>query len=53
MGHLKPSQAAPLRAGIAAYDRQDFKAAATSPRPLALAGDPRAQSYLGDAVATK
>jgi TPR repeat protein len=44
---LAPAQAASLGAGIAAYDRQDFNAAAAIFRPLALAGDPRAQSYLG------
>ena len=44
---LAPAQAASLRAGLAAYDRQDFNAAATILRPLAIAGDPRAQSYVG------
>ena len=42
-----PAHAASLRAGIAAYDREDFNAAAAILRPLAIAGDARAQSYLG------
>ena len=41
---LAPAQAASLRAGLAAYDRQDYNAAAAILRPLAIAGDPRAQS---------
>ena len=49
---LPPAQAASLRAGLAAYDRQDFNAAATILRPLAIAGDPRAQSYVGYMYAT-
>src|SRR5262249_60233427 len=44
---LAPAHAASLRAGIAAYDHQDFNRAAAILRPLAIAGDPRAQSYLG------
>jgi len=44
---LAPAQAASLGAGIAAYDHQDFNRAATILRPLAIAGDPRAQSYVG------
>jgi len=49
---LAPAQAASLGAGIAAYDHQNFNAAAAILRPLALAGDPRAQSYLGYMYAT-
>lgn len=44
---VAPARAASLRAGMAAYNREDFNAAATIFRPLALAGDARAQSYLG------
>ena len=44
---LAPAHAASLHAGIAAYDRQNYNAAAAILRPLAIAGDPRAQSYLG------
>ncbi len=44
---LAPAQAASLRAGIAAYNHENFNAAAAIFRPLAIAGDPRAQSYLG------
>ncbi len=47
LAFLAPAQAASLRAGLAAYDRQDFNAAAAILRPLAIAGDPRAQSYVG------
>jgi uncharacterized protein len=49
---LPPAQAASLRAGLAAYERQDFNAAAAILRPLAIAGDPRAQSYVGYMYAT-
>jgi TPR repeat protein len=49
---LAPAQAASLGGGIAAYDHQNFNAAAAILRPLALAGDPRAQSYLGYMYAT-
>lgn len=41
-----------LRAGIAAYDRQDYVRAAFLLRPLGEAGDPRAQTYLGFMYAT-
>jgi len=44
---LAPARAASLGAGIAAYDRQDFNRAAAILRPLAIAGDPQAQSYVG------
>jgi TPR repeat protein len=47
LGFLAPAQAASLGAGIAAYDHQDFNRAATILRPLAIGGDPRAQSYVG------
>ena len=36
-----------LRAGIAAYNRENYTAAAVIFHPLADLGDPRAQSYLG------
>ncbi len=49
---LAPAQAASLRAGLSAYERQDFNAAAAILRPLAIAGDPRAQSYVGYMYAT-
>ena len=52
LAFLAPAQAASLRAGLAAYERQDFNAAAAILRPLALAGDPRAQSYVGYMYAT-
>jgi TPR repeat protein len=41
------AQAASLGAGIAAYSRQNFNAAAAIFLPLGLKGDARAQSYLG------
>ncbi len=44
---LAPANAASLRTGIAAYEHQDFNAAAAILRPLAISGDPRAQSYVG------
>jgi len=44
---LVPARAASVGAGIAAYNHQDFNLAATILRPLAIAGDPRAQSYVG------
>jgi len=44
---LGPAQAASLRAAVAAYDRGNFNAAAAMFQPLALAGNARAQSYLG------
>jgi uncharacterized protein len=44
---VAPAQAAPLGAGIAAYNRQNFNVAAAIFLPLGLAGDARAQSYLG------
>src|ERR1700758_1160162 len=47
-----PAQAASLSAGIAAYEHQDYNAAAAILRPLAIAGDPRAQSYVGYMYAT-
>src|SRR5690348_3660778 len=49
---VAPAQAASLRSGLAAYERQDFNAAAAILRPLAIAGDPRAQSYVGYMYAT-
>ena len=49
---VAPAQGASLRAGLAAYERQDFNAAAAILRPLAIAGDPRAQSYVGYMYAT-
>jgi TPR repeat protein len=42
-----PAKAASLGAGVAAYDRENFTGAAAIFRPLALAGNARAQSYLG------
>jgi len=47
LAFLAPAQAASLRAGLAAYERQDYNAAAAILRPLAISGDPRAQSYVG------
>jgi uncharacterized protein len=47
LAFLAPARAASLGAGIAAYDRQNYNAAAAIFRPLALAGNPRAQTYLG------
>jgi TPR repeat protein len=41
------AQAASLRAGIAAFNRENFTAAATILHPLADQGDAKAQSYLG------
>ncbi len=49
---LGPAQAGSLRAGLAAYERQDFNTAAAILRPLAITGDPRAQSYVGNMYAT-
>ena len=47
LASVAPARAASLGAGIAAYNHENFNAAAAIFRPLALAGDPRAQSYLG------
>ncbi len=44
---LAPAQAASLRSGLAAFNRGNFNAAAVILGPLAEAGNPRAQSYLG------
>jgi len=44
---LAPAQAASVRAGVAAFNRQNFNAAAVIFGPLAETGDPRAQFYLG------
>jgi TPR repeat protein len=52
LAFLSPAPAASLRAGLAAYDRHDFNAAASILRPLAIAGDPRAQSRVGYMYAT-
>jgi hypothetical protein len=41
------ARAASLGAGVAAYNHENFNAAAVIFRPLALAGNPRAQFYLG------
>ena len=49
---LTPAQAASLSAGLAAYEHQNYNAAAAILRPLAIAGDPRAQSYVGYMYAT-
>jgi len=49
---LAPARAASLQAGLAAYERQNYNAAAAILRPLAIAGDPRAQSYVGYMYAT-
>src|ERR1041384_5703974 len=49
---VAPARAASLRSGLAAYERQNFNAAAAILRPLAIAGDPRAQSYVGYMYAT-
>jgi TPR repeat protein len=44
---LGPARAASLGSGIAAYNRENFNAAAAIFLPLADAGNARAQSYLG------
>lgn len=49
---LAPARAASLHAGLAAYEHQNYNAAAAILRPLAIAGDPRAQSYVGYMYAT-
>jgi TPR repeat protein len=49
---LAPAQAASLQAGLAAYEHQNYNAAAAILRPLAIRGDPRAQSYVGYMYAT-
>jgi TPR repeat protein len=49
---LAPAHAASLSAGIAAYEHQNYNAAAAILRPLAIAGDPHAQSYVGYMYAT-
>jgi TPR repeat protein len=42
-----PARAASYRAGVAAFSHQNFNAAAVIFGPLAEAGNPRAQFYLG------
>jgi TPR repeat protein len=49
---VAPARAASLQAGLAAYEHQNYNAAAAILRPLAIAGDPRAQSYVGYMYAT-
>ena len=49
---VAPARAASLQAGLAAFEHQNFNAAAAILRPLAIAGDPRAQSYVGYMYAT-
>src|SRR5690242_16470419 len=49
---LAPAHGASLSAGIAAYEHENFNPAAAILRPLAIAGDPRAQSYVGHMYAT-
>jgi TPR repeat protein len=44
---LAPAQAASFRAGVAAFNRENFNAAGVIFGPLAETGDPRAQFYLG------
>jgi TPR repeat protein len=41
------AQAGPLQAGIAAFNRHDYARAAQILLPLATAGNPRAQTYMG------
>ena len=52
LGAVAPARAASVHAGIAAYEHQNYNAAAAILRPLAIAGDPRAQSYVGYMYAT-
>ena len=42
-----PAAAGPLQAGIAAYNRHDYPAAARLLLPLAQHGNPMAQTYVG------
>jgi uncharacterized protein len=44
---IGPAQAGSLHAGIAAFNRENYTAAATIFHPLADLGNARAQSYLG------
>ena len=49
---VAPARGASLSAGLAAYEQQNYNAAAAILRPLAIRGDPRAQSYVGYMYAT-
>ncbi|HYS49485.1 MAG TPA: tetratricopeptide repeat protein [Xanthobacteraceae bacterium] len=47
LASIGSAAAGPLQAGIAAFNRHDYTRAAQILLPLAAAGDPRAQTYMG------